>query len=87
MRENSNKKVSWLFVLMTLFTLVVNAGNQYELRQSQVVTGGGQAQGGSYQLISAVGQKIIGRSSGGVFELDLGFITENRDLIFINEFE
>ncbi len=82
---NGNK---WLLIVITVFVSVVSsqAGTNYGLRKS-VMAGGGQTSSESYVINSAIGQSVAKRSASSTYQLNAGFIHENRDLIFFNEFE
>ena len=82
-----HKTVIWVLVVMLLVVLSVEAGNDYSIAQSLIAAGGSQASGGGYQLTTVLGQSSIGQSQAGGYQLTAGFLVENRDLIFVNEFE
>ncbi len=81
------KPLIWVVVVMLLVVLSVEAGTDYSITHSLIAAGGSQAAGGGYQLTTALGQGSIGKSEAGNYELATGFLVENRDLIFIDEFE
>lgn len=82
-----SKPVIWVCVLMLLVVLAVEAGNDYAISHSLIAAGGSQAAGGGYRLTTSLGQVSIGKAVSGGYELTTGFLMENRDLIFGNEFE
>ena len=89
-RNQKKKTAVQLMLMITLITIVVlttHAGGIYELSQSLVTSGGGTAAEGGYSMTGSIGQRIVGISSNGSYQISVGIIQENRELIFTNQFD
>ncbi len=65
-----------------------NGGSGYQITKYTLSSGGGVITGGNYHLTSSIGQLDAGhKATGGNYEFNGGFLSENTDLIFKNGFE
>ena len=62
-----------LAALLTALVLVVPAAAQYQINESVIGSGGTNATGGSYQMLGAIGQPVIGVTAGPSHTNEIGF--------------
>jgi len=63
-----------LLLLLTTVTVFAQSSGNYDLAWSSIDGGGGEASGGSYALISTIGQTDAGTLNGGSYTLAGGFV-------------
>lgn len=82
-KSHVNQLAALLFMVLTVSIL---HGQNYEM-EKQVLSSGGQASGGQFELSAGAGQITVEKSMGGQFTVQAGFWQVNNDLIFKDEFE
>ncbi|HAM39568.1 MAG TPA: hypothetical protein DCP53_09295 [Elusimicrobia bacterium] len=75
------KKMCLFIMLLVGYFLFIDYLFSYTINSSVVDTHGNKATGGTYELLSAGGQGVIGNSSGSTYTMETGFI--NSDIVFI----
>jgi hypothetical protein len=71
------RRIAILFALIVAVAVPAavfgQAGGGYDLGWSHLPGGGGRSTGAGIELLGAVGQPVVGSSSGGGYTVDSGF--------------
>ena len=73
-----------LLLLLTSVTVFAQSSGNYDLAWSSIDGGGGEAGGGSYALISTIGQADAGALQGGSYTLAGGFLAGGSSPLTVN---
>ncbi len=77
----------WVVGLIIITVLSSQAGSNYAMNKSVIAGGGGQSKSNTYTLNGVIGQNTTTQSTSASYQLAAGFVQENRDLIFFNQFD